>query len=248
VFQSTRRRWRKWVRSVGWPLRVVFLVAVGAIILHDFVFWGRPELFPSASRLWGLAYLLSLAWVASIVFFYINVHQKAVREKEGLSPLLYTYTRRVVGDAMNIVLTFKRAIDEDIDSEVANTDYEGFRPSLEETQRMCAAINRASQAPQFAGTWVEFLAFQKRRTEDECSRIYTATPFLEAEHLQLLIDLENCSYFNFVPWVVTSGAGDGYLSFMAKQLHDYFERARRLHEYANRHLTLSGQWEPFPPR
>jgi hypothetical protein len=166
----------------------------------------------------------------------------------AVRPLLYTYTRRVVGDAMNIVLTFKRAIDEDIDSEVANTDYEGFWPSLEETQRMCAAINRASQAPQFAGTWVEFLAFQKRRTEDECSRIYTATPFLEAEHPQLLIDLENCSYFNFVPWVVTFGAGDGDLSFMAKQLHEYFERARRLHEYANRHLTLSGQWEPFPPR
>ena len=166
----------------------------------------------------------------------------------AVRPLLYTYTRRVVGDAMNIVLTFKRAIDEDIDSEVANTDYEGFSPSLEETQRMCAAINRASQAPQFAGTWVEFLAFQKRRTEDECSRIYAATPFLEAEHLQLLIDLENCSYFNFVPWVVTFGAGDGDLSFMAKQLHEYFERARRLHEYANRHLTLSGQWEPFPPR
>jgi hypothetical protein len=149
---------------------------------------------------------------------------------------------------MNIVLKFKRAIDEDIDSEVANTDYEGLWPSLEETQRMCAAINRASQAPQFAGTWVEFLAFQKRRTEDECSRIYTATRYLEAEHLQLLIDLENCSYFNFVPWVVTFEAGDGDLSFMAKQLHDYFERARRLHEYANRHLTLSGQWEPFAPR
>jgi hypothetical protein len=123
VFQSTRRWWRKWVRSVGWPLRVVFLVAVGVIILHDFVFRDRPELFPSASRLWELAYLLSLAWVASIVFFYINVHHKAVREKEGLRPFLYTYTRRVVGDAMNIVLKFKRAIDEDIDSEVANTDY-----------------------------------------------------------------------------------------------------------------------------
>lgn len=162
---------------MGWPLRVVFLVAVGVVILHNFVFLDRPELFPSASRLWELAYLLSLAWVASIVFFYINVHQKAVREKEGLRPFLYTYTRRVVEDAMNIVLNFKRAIDEDIDSEAANTDYEGLWPSLEETQRMCAAINRVSQAPQFAGTWVEFLAFQKRRTEDECSRIYTATPF-----------------------------------------------------------------------
>lgn len=171
-----------------------------------------------------------------------------MREKEDLRPFLYTYTRRVVGDTMNIVLKFKRAIDEDIDSEAANTDYEDLWPSLEETQRMSAAINRASQAPQFAGTWVEFLAFQKRRTEDECSRIYTATPFLEAEHLQLIIDLENCSYFNFVPWLVTFGAGDGDLSFMAKQLHDYFERARRLHEYANRHLTLSGQWEPFRPR
>lgn len=196
----------------------------------------------------GLSTELGLGLEHRVLFFYMNVHHKAVREKEGLRSFLYTYTRRVVGDAMNIVLKFKRAIDEDIDSEAANTDYEGLWPSLEETQRMCAAINRASQAPQFAGTWVEFLAFQKRRTEDECSRIYTATRYLEAEHLQLLIDLENCSYFNFVPWVVTFEAGDGDLSFMAKQLHDYFERARRLHEYANRHLTLSGQWEPFAPR
>ena len=84
MFQSTRRWWRKRVRSVGWPLRVVFLIAVGASILHDFVFWDPPELFPSASRLWELAYLLSLAWVASIVVFYIDVHQMAVREKERL--------------------------------------------------------------------------------------------------------------------------------------------------------------------
>lgn len=243
-----RRWWRKWVSSVGWPLNIVVLVAIGVIILHHFVFWNRPELFPGASRLWELAYLLSLTWVASYVFFYINVHVKAAREREALRPFLYTYTRRVVGDAMSIILTFKRATDENIDSEAANTDYKGLWPSLEETQRMCGAVNRASQAPQFAGTWLEFLVSQKRRTEDECSRIYTATLFLDAEHLQLLIDLENCSYFNNLAWVVTLGAGEGDLSFMAKQLHDYFERARRLHEYANRHLTLSGQWEPLPSR
>jgi hypothetical protein len=102
VFQSTRRRWRKWVRSVGWPLRVVFLVAVGAIILHDFVFWSRPELFPSASRLWGFAHLLSLAWVASIVFFYINVHQKAVREKEGLRGCLRSPHETLLASLLSI--------------------------------------------------------------------------------------------------------------------------------------------------
>jgi hypothetical protein len=248
VNSRARRWWRKWVSSVGWPLNIVFLAALGVIILHDFVFWGWPELFPSASRLWGLAYLLGLTWVASYVFFYINVHLKAVREKETLRPFLYTYTRRVVGDAMSIILPFKRATNEDIDSEAANTDYEGLWPSLEETRRMCAAVNPASQAPQFLGTWLQFLAFQKRRTEDECSRIYTATRFLEADHLQLLIDLENCSYFNHLTFLVALGAGDGDLSFMAKELHDYFERARRLHEYANRQLTLSGQWEPLPSR
>ena len=51
-------------------------------------------MFPGASRLWELAYLLGLTWVASYVFFYINVHLKAVREKETLRPFLYTYTRQ----------------------------------------------------------------------------------------------------------------------------------------------------------
>ena len=92
---------------MGWPLNMVFLVALGVIILYDFVFWGWPELFPAASRLWELAYLLALTWVASYMFFYINVHLKAVREKETLRPFLYTYTRRVVGDAMSIILAFK---------------------------------------------------------------------------------------------------------------------------------------------
>ena len=73
---QARRWWRKWVSSVGWPLNIVFLAAIGVIILHDFVFWGWPELFLSASRLWELAYLLGLTWVASYVFFYI-LHQRA---------------------------------------------------------------------------------------------------------------------------------------------------------------------------
>jgi hypothetical protein len=248
VKQRAKRWWRKWVSSVGWLLNIVFLVALGVIILHDFVFWGWPELFPAASRLWELAFLLALTWVASYMFFYINVHLKAVREKETLRPFLYTYTRRVVGDAMSIILAFKRATNEDIDSEAANTNYEGLWPSLEETQRMCAAVNPASQAPQFLGTWIQYLAYQKQRTEDECSRIYTATPFLEAEHLQLLIDLENCFYFNHQSHVVALGVSNRNFSWMAHNFHDYFERARRLHEYANRHLTLSGQWEPLSSR
>jgi hypothetical protein len=147
-------RWSNWLRkyvtSVGWALNVVCSVSVLVILLHDTVFLGWPELFPRGAQLWKLAYELSLALVASYVFFYVNVHLRKLREQRTLRPFLYRHTLYLIGDAQNIVNYLRTASELGTPSD---WPYEDFPPSREDLERMCRAVNPYDQAPQFVG-WV----------------------------------------------------------------------------------------------
>jgi hypothetical protein len=196
-----KRVWRKYVASVGWPLNAACLIAVLVVILHDFVFVGWPELFPHGAQLWKLAYQLSLALIASYVFFYVNVHIRRLREKEALRPFLCQYTRNVVEQAAEMSRTFK--------GKKGKPEYrfEGdFPPTLEDTERMLLPISPKHTIPfvvdmspdrvKTYGTWLDWLLWHKSRTMHSITRIYTATPFLEPEHLRLIMDVENCEIFD----------------------------------------------------
>ena len=76
------------------------------------------------------------------------------------------------------------------------------------------------------------------------TRIYTATPHLEPKHLQLVMDVEHCHYFWMLPTVGAHPLTNNDLQFLAEPLHDYFDKASRLQDYADNNLVLSGTPEP----
>jgi hypothetical protein len=234
--------WGKYVASVGWLLNAACLVSVLVIVLHDIVFLGWPELFPRGAQLWKLAYGLSLALVASYVFSYMNVHLKRLREQETLRPFLYRHTLYLIGDANNIVNHLRMASGQGTPSD---WPFEDFPPIREELERMCKAVDPHSTAPQFLGDWFQFLIHQKERTMGNISKIYTAVPFLEADYLHLLMNLEDSHYFTFIDATAALPAAHKDMSVWMSGLDDYFEKARLLRDYAYRHLTSSGHAEPI---
>jgi hypothetical protein len=230
--------WRRYVASVGWTLNIACGVAVLIIVLHDLVFLGWPELFPRGAEMWKLAYQLSLATVASYVFFYINVHLKRMRDKELMRPFLFRYTMMVLGDAVNIADFMNRASGKD---PAFGWPYLDFPPDGKEIERMCKAINpHTNTVPFFAGDWFEYLGMRWERTKHNITTLYTAASFLEAEHLNLLVELENCWYLDFLPHKITRRPSNTDLSVDVQFFEDYFDKAAQLRDYAYRNLTLSG--------
>lgn len=139
---KTKRRFKellvKYIASVSLTLNVLLVVSFIVVVLHDFVFTGRPELFEGGAQVWDLVYRLSLALIGSYIFYFVVVHLKRQQDKENLRPFLQRQTNFAIGDAKLLAHTLK---------EESGYDFAGDYPSLADTQIMCAKIRLNDEAP-----------------------------------------------------------------------------------------------------
>lgn len=240
---------RRYVASVGWWLNAVCLLSILVILSHDVFFADWPALSPLVARLWNLIYQLGLALVASYVFFYINAHLGRLQEKDALRPFLYRYSILMVDEAERLSRIFGMATglggaptrrSAAYGWELEKWPDDNLLPDPETAMNMCRNVNPHETVPQYSENWFEFLSGIRDATIDSLSRIYTTTLFLEPEYLRLVADVEETVRLLDVPPHPTPGNS---LAFMSTNISSYFERTRRLRDYAYRNFTVSGSPE-----
>jgi len=225
-----RNFWRVYISTVNRVLLTLFGISILVLVAHDIIFAGWPELFVGGAALWNLFYRLCLAFAASFIFYFVVVHRKEQREKQTLRPFLYQYTGYLVEDAREISEKLKEATSLNLADD--------FPPTLEEAFKMCKAVSPCDRVPGlFTVTWHEFLSFRSNRTKRNLTGIYAATPFLDPEHLQRIMDLDNSLYFRKVEVFIRNRAHHESLSIISDELYEYLDLAKRLEEYAQTNLS-----------
>lgn len=229
--------WRVYISTVNRVLFALFSVSIFVLVAHDVLFAGWPELFVGGAALWNLFYQLCLAFAASFIFYFVVVHRKEQREKETLRPFLHRYTGYLVEDAKEIAQKLKEAS--------SYNPAGGFPPTLDDVFHMCQAVSPFHRTPGLSWVkWHEFLAHRSNRTKENITRIYAATPFLDPEHLQRIMDLDNSVYFKRLEVFIQNRAEHESLSIISDQLHEYLVLAKCLEEYAYTNLSLRGSETP----
>jgi len=240
--------WREYIASVGWLLNAVCLTAVLLIVLHDFVFLSSTEFFRGGANLWRLAYQLSLAFIASYVFFYLNVHLLRLRDKRKLRPFWR--------DRANTIYSFANGISRELTKAAGETLPTDFPATEQDTLQISGKVNphsatdarslqrHLSGSPNPYLSVLERMYSLRQRTKQYVVDEYTTMPFVDAEFLQLINDIENCTLFfvldgaaNFPMGVAQSAVGNTDMTPWAPELHDYFEKAKRLQAYVDQNLT-----------
>jgi hypothetical protein len=230
--------WRKYVVEVGWLLNVACAASLVVVCLHDFVFAGRPELFQNAGKMWDLVYQLSLALLASFVFFYVNVHIPRQRDRENLQQFLNEKTFRIVQDALFIV----RGLEES-SGHTTKTSGGDANLSSSDIRAMCSKVHPYSEAPLVLGdlgrnaNWMEFLIHFRKRTKETAESIYSKITFLDSDYLKLVIDIDDCSYFAHLRDVASAPLRNNDISFLASHLYDYLQKVWGLQDYAEREFV-----------
>ncbi len=130
-----------------------------------------------------------------------------------------------------------------------------FPATEQETLRICGKVNphAATDAKSLQGylsgspnpylSVLERMYSLRLRTKQYVEDVYTTMPFVEAEFLQLVNDIEKCTLFfaldgaaSFPMGVRQSADRSTDMTGWALELHDYFEKARRLRVYIDRKL------------
>ena len=229
---SVVKWWRKYVAEVGWPLNAVCVASLLVVCLHDFVFAGSPELFQNAGKLWDLVYQLSLAVLASYVFFYVNVHLPRQRDRENIQNFLNDKTFRIVRDAWTIV--------EELQRHARGTDHGDAYISLSALKTMCSRVSVQDEAPLFLGNlgrhanWIEYLVYFRNEAKENAESIYSKMTFLDSDYLKLIIDIDDCDYFSILRVIGSAPMRNNDISFLANQMYDYLKKVWRLRDYAQR--------------
>lgn len=243
------RVWREYVASVGWLLNSVCLLAMLLIVLHDFVFFGNAQLFRGGANLWRLAYQLSLALVGSYIFFYLNIHLPRLRDKRKLRPFWK--------DRANTIYSFAKGISSGLVRAAGETLATDFPATEQDTLRMCGKADPHSNSDAqslrgyLSGSPNPYLSVLERmyslrlRSKQYFEDIHATLPFIDAEFLHLVNDIENCTLFfaldgaaSFPTGIRQAVVGSTDMTAWASSgLHDYFEKAKRLQVYINQHLS-----------
>jgi hypothetical protein len=226
----------------------ICLLAVLLIVLHDFVFFGRAELFSGGANLWRLAYQVSLALVGSYIFFYLNIHLPRLRDKRRLRPFWNSRAKIILDFAQGISRELVKAAGETLSTDFPATEQDTLR--LSGKANPYAATDSQSIQGFLSGSPNTYLSVLERmyslrlRTKQYVEDIHTTTPFLDAEFLRLVNDIENCTFFFTLDGQSAFPMGVSQTMFAntdmkgwASQMHDYFEAARRLKDYVDRNLS-----------
>jgi hypothetical protein len=231
--QAAKRVREVYISTANRRLAALFFVILLVLIAHHIRSAGLDEPSKWPSELWGLFYELCLALAASYIFYFVVVHVPRQHDKEIFRPSLEQHTDNLIEDAKEISERLMKATEHNFEGD--------FPPTLKDTVCMCNKVEPLIVVPGlFIVRWHEFLAFRSRRTKDSIARIhqiYAMTPLSDPKHLQRVIDLDTCLYFSRLDVFIENRKDHSDLGILANELHEYFNKAKRLKEYADSNLS-----------
>jgi hypothetical protein len=224
----------KWI----WGLLLASLLIV---LSTDFFFIKIPAVSFYIYQLGRTPNNLSLAYISSVIFYWIVVSIPDNRKKKHIYKYVYERTGNVIGDCTALLRDL-----------IKTSGYIPANKNLTEAdfKSILGKIHPYSEAPLLNGftadgkhkyaNWVEYMYYQKLRSFDFIDKIFERIIFLESEseYIKLLTEVKDQLYFLQVQTFMlhtgtTLQMTNTDLSFFAPTMHKYYESLKNLKKYSD---------------
>jgi hypothetical protein len=209
---------------------LVFLViSISIVALTDFIFAKTPACSFTIYQLGRALNNLSLAYIASVIFYWIVVSIPENRKKRSINWYIKRYTKLTINDGINLL--------SEISKEAKVEGAEISKITETELKEILRKIPPYGQAPLIIGdrnaSWLEFLFNSKARSTDFINRILVYIIYLDSEHVKLLTEVKDASYFNHLDNFFTIGVkiNNPDIKHFSRQMHAYLQTVSKLQAY-----------------
>lgn len=217
-------------RSIDRRLNIGLFISLSCVILVEFIFNTTKELFIGGAKLGGILSNLSLAFIASYIFYVVVVHMKYIKDKEHLDPYIVLKSRQLVTAIR--VLTHSLILR-------AGEDPDNKYPSEEELRDIASKTNFLDQAPEadrrihpHINTMSDYFYHWKRLGEERLEDILGLSQYLESNHINLLLNIQESSFYSALDIFKGINLNNDF-SALSSSLYALSQSAKILEEYCD---------------
>lgn len=171
--------------------------------------------------------------IASYAFYLFVVHLKEYTDKATIQPYIARHVTRVVGDCQNQLREISSASGTNIS--LANVSITSITDAFTRIAPYSNVPLIISTSGSYAN-WFEYFAYHRNRTRESISRVLAQILYVDAQLVNLLIEVDDCSHFNLLEHLLNMPVRNEDLSAFASTFSDYCQLCRRLNSYRERHL------------
>lgn len=224
----------KYIRKLRKDLLIIFCVALVIIFSVDIYLNEIPELFDKGAELGQILYKLSLSYISAFIFYFLVVHIKLQRDKKNIALYLNDKVITVFGTAHGMFLSM---------SQNAGITLRGKYPNKEEIHQICLAINPLNNAdiiiaPGINGNWLHYLDYNKSRTTEAIDKTLKIIPFLDANLVNLIVNIQDCHYFKQLTTILQFPIKNKDLTFLETLFLEYIDNVILLEKYYESKLKI----------
>ena len=179
----------KWVKTYVMSLRrdIIYMLIIDVMFLLVMELWLRdiPAPYPIFGKIGNLCVTLAISIIASIIFYFVQVHLPTVREKERIYPSLAKLFGSILGLEKNLLTQL-------LGIEMKDMSEERIKKSVEE-------LDLYSEAPLTIGStnnanhranWIEYCLFRVEKIDKNWKLLIQYSSYLDSECMSLLMRIQ----------------------------------------------------------
>lgn len=174
-------RWiKQYLLSLRRELKILVLLDVVFLLLMELVFRRIPAPLPLFEKIGDVFVTLAISFIASVIFYIVQVHLPREKEKADLFPLLANRFKSIIGSERSILTKYIGLSFEEISEESIN--------------QKALALNLYSDSPLILGdargehkaNWIEYGLFQVNRIDKDWDLLMRYSSYLDSECMAIL--------------------------------------------------------------
>lgn len=226
------KRFIKYILTMDISLNVLLFLSIISVITIELYLNNINEIFRGGHILGEVVVNLSLAFIASYIFYLIVVHIKTQKDKEIIHKHIHIKIGAIISDSKILIKEMAKASNYQLTS-----DY----PNEKELFNICSNIRLDSNGPMVIGknnvqaNWAQYLDFMKRRTEKHIQEIFLFMQYLDTYLISSLYSIQDSYYYKYIGFISSGMApADIILLGVHNQLKELFDDVNKLEVYSNK--------------
>ncbi|MFP3357600.1 hypothetical protein R0K17_09510 [Planococcus sp. SIMBA_143] len=175
-------------------LKTIFVIALAIVLLTDLWLINVPEKFPLGAEIGSLLYKLSLAYITGLIFYFINIHLQAHKNKVNTVNYLQYKTEKIERMIEILLLSMKQA------TKISN--FPEFNKYDDEIEFICRNLNPhdsffldGDYGMSFPN-WFDAMNFVSKEHKSTVNDLYFIRDSIDSDVLKILLSMDS--------WIETS--------------------------------------------